>query len=328
MNTDPAGTRSPHLDLADLVAEVTGHATGAQAREHLGSCEHCRAEAARWNLVADGVRGLAAAAPEEAPPAWRRPTGLRALANPRRHPVLVGSAAAALVLLAGAGYGITAALTGPAGADAAPTALTAVSGCASLEQASGTLERVNGSSLVIKAASGQPVTVTTTTATKVSESAAAGALLGDITDGAVGTVLGFSHDGTIAASFVIIADPAQQHPQLPAGLVFVQGTVADASTAGFTVVTSDGARIPVKTSSATIVSATDVSLSQLPVGATIVAVGHGGPGGTLSAAGVAAIFDLPQNTHGQAQTPGNSPSPVPARNCSPASIANALAFGS
>jgi len=24
MNTDPAGTRSPHLDLADLVAEVTG----------------------------------------------------------------------------------------------------------------------------------------------------------------------------------------------------------------------------------------------------------------------------------------------------------------
>ena len=66
MNADSADTRFPHLDLEDLVAEAAGQPVGDRAREHLASCEHCQLEANRWNLVADGVRGLAAAAPEPA----------------------------------------------------------------------------------------------------------------------------------------------------------------------------------------------------------------------------------------------------------------------
>ena len=67
MNADPTDTRYPHLDLGDLIAGAAGQPVGDRAREHLASCEHCQLEANRWNLVADGVRGLAAAAPEDSP---------------------------------------------------------------------------------------------------------------------------------------------------------------------------------------------------------------------------------------------------------------------
>jgi anti-sigma factor RsiW len=105
MNADPPNTRSPHLDLADLIAEVTGQATGdrARVREHLAACEPCHAEATCWNLVADGVRALGTAAPEMAQPAPRQPAGSRVLTGPRRPTTLAASAAAALVLLGGAG---------------------------------------------------------------------------------------------------------------------------------------------------------------------------------------------------------------------------------
>jgi hypothetical protein len=332
MNTGPTDTRSPHLDLADLIAEVNGQPISAQARGHLANCEHCRTEADRWNLVADGVRSLAADAPPAAAPVRPRHAGLRVLVtNPRRRPVLAASAAAALVILAGAGYGVTAALTS---ASSGPV-LTAVTGCASLEQASGTLEQVNGSSLVIKTASGQPVTVTTTARTKVAESAGSGALLGDITNGAVVTVLGPSYDGTVAASSVVIANLAHQELQLPPGMVAVEGTVSDADNAGFTVVASDGTRTPVTTSGETIIAVPNASLGQLPVGATIVAIGSARPDGTLSGAAVAAVFGLPQSgqnaPNGQIQVHVSAhasahPSGQPT-NCSPASIANTLAFG-
>jgi hypothetical protein len=318
MSADPTDTRSPHLDLADLIAEVTGQPIDGRVREHLTRCERCRAEANRWNLVADGVRGLAAAAPQVAQPARPRRAGPRALADPRRRPVLAATAAAVLVLLAGAGYGAAAALT----RHAPGTVLTAVSGCAALEQASGTLEQVNGSSLVIRTANGQPVTLTTTAATKVGEAGASGALLGDITDGASVTVVGPSSDGAIAAFSVIIANPAQQHPQPPPGMVVAKGTVSDVSTLGFTVVTSGGTRVPVTTSSDTVVGVPDASPGQLPAGATILAVGYAGPDGTLSAEGVAAILRLPQGNpqaHGQAH--------VHVKNCSPASIDSALSLG-
>ena len=64
MNAD---TRFPHLDLGDLIAGAAGQQVGDRAREHLAGCEHCQLEANRWNLVADGVRGLAAAAPASSP---------------------------------------------------------------------------------------------------------------------------------------------------------------------------------------------------------------------------------------------------------------------
>jgi hypothetical protein len=375
MNADPTDTQSPHLDLGDLIAEANGQPIGDAAREHLAGCERCRLEASRWILVADGVRGLAAAASEAAAPEAGEPgagepgagepragepgagepravpvaypshpgrpqrVGRRILARPARRALLVaGSAAAAAVLLVGVGIGsglVQVNLSGPS----AETVLTAVSGCAALESANGTLEQVNASSLVIKTASGQPVTVTTTAATEAGEVGASGSLLGDITDGAAVTVSGLSSDGTIAAFFVIVANPAQQHPQPPPGMVIVKGTVADARTAGFTVVTPNATRVPVTTSGHTAVSVLNASLAQFPVGASILAIGSAGPDGTLSAVGVVAILAPPP-----ASAPGGPPGgpalhapvhvqtraqgrQVHVRNCSPASIDEVLAAG-
>ncbi len=313
MNADPTDTRYPHLDLGDLIAGAAGQPIGDRAREHLASCEHCQREANRWNLVAGGVRGLAAAAPETAQPARPRRTGRRVLAGPWRRAMLVaGSAAAALVLLVGVGAAtgyVHVHLSGPG----TETALTAVTGCSQIEQADGTLEQVNGSSLVIKAASGQPVTVTTTATTFVSMS---GALLGDITDGASVMVRGSGSgsDGTIKAAIVTVGQPFSAVN--PPGFVPLQGTVSDASTAGFTLVASSGTRVPVTTSGDTLVVVPHASPGQLQVGATIFAVGHAGPDGTLSAQAVAAVSQLPAGPH-----IGVS---VKVKDCSPSSIEEAL----
>jgi len=285
MNADTRDARSPHVDLADLIAEVTGQPVGDPARQHLTDCEHCRAEANRWNLVAGGIRALAAAAPEAvtreaAQPGRPLQAGARALTASRRRTLLAAGAAAALVLLAG-GYGVTAALTRHTPAPL----LTAVSGCSGLEQARGTLEQVHGTSLVIETASGQPVTVTTTPSTRLSLSGVS--LQGEITDGTPVTVAGFGSGGTIAANLVAIDVPFRL--RLAPGLVTVEGTVADASTAGFTVVTSTGTRVPVTTSGDTVVTVFNPTLDRLPVGATTLAVGHAGPDGTLQAT-IAAVF--------------------------------------
>ncbi|HEY7015699.1 MAG TPA: hypothetical protein VH480_23225 [Streptosporangiaceae bacterium] len=311
MNTGPADTRSPHLDLEDLIAEVTGQPVDGRAREHLARCEHCRAEANRWDLVASGVRGLAAATPEAAPPARPRPTRLPV--GPRRRTVLA-AAAAALVVLGGAGYWATTALT----RHASSTVLTAVSGCSGLELAHGTLERVNGN-LVIKTASGQPVTVTTTPSTKVS---VAGPLRSDITDGASVIALGPRSGGTIAAASVTVglppgpsSGPGALKVTPPPGWGVARGTVADAGTGGFTVVTSGGTRVPVTTSGSTTVVVPRASLGQLEAGVATVAVGHVGPHRMLSA-----ILVL-QQPPGPLQVHIN----VTARGCSPGSLADALA---
>ena len=311
MNTDPADTRSPHLDLGDLIAGAAGQPVGDRAREHLAGCEHCRREATRWTLVADGVRGLAAAAPGTAQPARPRRTRQRVLADPWRRALLVaGSAAAALVLLVGIGAAtglVHVHFSGPG----TQTALTAVIGCTQVEQADGTLEQVTGSSLVIQTASGQPVTVTTTAATFVSMS---GALLGDITDGASVMVRGASSGGTIAAAIVTVGQPFSAVN--PAGYVPIQGTVADVSSTGFTLVTSTGARVPVTTSGDTLVVVPHASPGQLPAGITIFAVGHPGPGGTLAAQAVAAVSQLRSGPHLRVS--------VRVKDCSPSSIIEAL----
>jgi hypothetical protein len=311
MNTDPTDTRHPHLDLGDLIAGAAGQPVGDRAREHLASCEHCQREANRWNLVADGVRSLAADAPETAQPARPRRTRGRVLAGPwRRAIVVAGSAAAALVLLVGVGEAtgfVHVDLSGPG----SQTTLTAVTGCSQLEQTDGTLEQVNGSSLVIKTASGQPVTVTTTATTLVSMS---GPLLSDITNGASVVVRGSESGGTIKAAIVTVGQPFSAVN--PAGFVPVQGTVADASTAGFTLVTSSGTRIPVTTSGDTLVVIPHASPSQLQIGATIFAVGQAGPDGTLSARAVAGVLQLPSGGHIHAS--------FKVKNCSPSSILMAL----
>jgi hypothetical protein len=225
-------------------------------------------------------------------------------------------------------------LSGPS----AQPVLTAVSGCAALESASGTLEQVNGSSLVIKTASGQPLTVTTTASTEAGEVGASGSLLGDVTDGASVTVWGPSSDAAIAAFGVIIANPAQQHVQPPPGMIVVKGTVADASSAGFTVVTADGTRVPVTTSGDTSVSVLNASLGQFPVGASILALGSAGPDGTLSAVGVVAILALPPaappvglpggpQLHAQVHVQTQARGQVHVKNCSPAAVDEVLAAG-
>jgi hypothetical protein len=322
MNAGPADTRSPHLDLEDLIAEVTGQSVDDPARKHLARCEHCRAEASRWDLVAGGIRGLAAALPEAAQPAQPeaaqpaqpeparpaqpRRTRLRVLTGPRRHIVLAAGTAAVLALLVTVGYGAITGLTG----HGSGTALTAVSGCARLEQADGTLEQMNGSSLVIKTASGQPVTVTTTASTLVGMS---GALLSDIKDGASVIVLGRSSGGTIAAAIVTVWPPSRSGgtpPTTPPGSIAVQGTVSDASTAGFTVVTSSGARVRVTTTGGTLVTVRNASLGQLQVGATTFAIGQAGPDGTLSARAVSQVLQLPAGVHINVSVHGCSPSEI------------------
>jgi hypothetical protein len=312
-----ADTRDPHLDLEDLIAGAAGQPVGDRARAHLAGCEHCQLEANRWNLVADGVRDLAAAvphsaaAPQAARPGQPRRTRPRVPAGPWRRVMLVaGSVAAALVLLVGIG-----AMTGYVHVDLSgrgtTAALTAVTGCSQLEQASGTLARVNGSSLVIETASGQPVTVTTTASTFLTTS---GPLLGDISDGASVMVRGYSSGGMIAAAIVTVGQPFSAVN--PTGFVPVQGTVTDATTAGFTLVTSGGTRIRVTTSGDTLVIVPHASPGELPAGAAIVAVGPAGPDRTLAAQGVAAITQL---------GPGNPHLSVSLKDCSPSSITEALA---
>ena len=311
MNTDPADTGYSHLDLEDLIAGAAGQPVGDRAREHLARCEHCQREANRWNLVADGVRSLAAAAPETAQPARPRRTRGRVLAGPWRRTMLVaGSAAAALVLLVGVGIVAGLVHVNLSGPGTGPV-LTAVTGCSQLEQADGTLEQVHGSSLLIKPTSGQPVTVTTTATTFVSMS---GALLGDITDGASVMVRGSGSDGTIKAAIVTVGQPFSAVN--PPGFVPVQGTVSDASTAGFTLVTSSGTRIPVITSGDTLVVIPHASRGQLRAGASNFALGHAGPDGTLSATAVAAVSQLSSGAHIRES--------VKVKDCSPRSIEEAL----
>ena len=321
MNTGPADTSSTHLDLGDLIAEVNGQAIDDRAREHLARCEHCRAEANRWGLVAGGVRGLMAATPEAAQPARPQHTRPRVPAGPRRRTILA-AAAAAVVILGAVGYGVSnfVHITFGTGGTGAGTVLTALSGCTGLELAQGTLERVNGSSLVLKTASGQPVTVTTTPSTLMSVS---GPLRSEIRDGASVMVRGSRSGGTISAAIITVGQPFRAVS--PSGMVPVQGTVSDASAGGFTLVTPDGTRIRVTTSGGTLVVVPHARLSQFRAGATTFAVGHAGPDGTLPAKAVTQVVQLPS------EGPfGLNPVlhvGMHVRSCSPSAIAAALTPG-
>lgn len=323
MNTD-TDTRGAHLDLGDLIAGAAGQPAGGRAAAHLAGCESCQREMDRWSLVAEGVRGLAAAAPQAPQPARPRRTGRRGPAGPWRHALLAaGGAAAALVLLLGAGIAagyvhVHLTLPGTSGPGTGP-ALTAVSGCTGLELASGTLTQVNGTSVVIRTASGKAVTVTTTASTRVT---VAGALRSDITDGASVIVLG-SRSGTAITAASVVVGPAPGGPggngalrvTPPPGWAVVRGTAAGVSAAGFTVVTSGGTRVPVTLTGGTHVVVPRAGLGQLRAGVTTAALGHARPGGTLSAIGVLQQPPGPIQVQFGARVPG----------CSPASITDALA---
>ena len=125
-------------------------------------------------------------------------------------------------------------------------------------------------------------------------------------------VRGYGSDGTIAAAIVTVGQPFSAVN--PPGFVPLQGTVSDAGTAGFTLVTPSGTRVPVTTSGDTLVVVPHASPGQLQAGASIFALGHAGPDGTLSATGVAAVSQLRQGPHLS----------VSVRDCSPSSITEAL----
>ena len=79
--------------------------------------------------------------------------------------------------------------------------------------------------------------------------------------------------------------------------------------------TSSGTRVPVTTSRGTLVIVPHASPGQLQAGATIFAVGHAEPDGTLSATAVAAVSQLPS---GAPRRVGK------VKDCSPSSIDEAL----
>jgi len=305
MNADIS---TPHLDLADLIAEANGEATGNRVRGHLAGCEQCRREADRWSLVAGGVRGLMAATPEVTEPVRPAQPVRRMLATPRRRLML---AAAAAVLVGFAGYGVAnfVSVNGPGTGGTGSTAtLTAVTGCAKLEQATGTLERVDGDSVVIAMAGGKSVTVTTTATTRMN---ASGPLLDAVTDGASVTVAGKGSGGTVAANFVVVGgNPSIEVPDY----TILHGTVSDARTGGIIVVTSTGTRVAVTTSDRTVVAISNAGLAQLRTGARTTAVGYAGPNGTLSAIAVFQPADWLPGAHAE----------VTVKDCSQDSIDHAI----
>jgi len=227
------------------------------------------------------------------------------------HRHLAAAAAAAAVLIGGASYGISAALTGhaPRTATTGPEAavLTSVKGCTGLKQADGTLEQVNGTILVIKTRTGQQVSVTTTAPTMFAMSRVP---LSYITNGTRVVVEGSMSGGTIAAQRVILGRP------LPGVRILkspgtAEGTVMRAGTAGFTLVTASGTRIPVTTSSRTDVATRlrAATVSQLRTGIATTAVGRAGPHRTLSAIEV----DQPSpGLHGKLAPRGCSPTSIQA----------------
>ncbi len=311
MNPGPADIRYPHLDLGDLIAEATGEAVEEdRAREHLAGCQHCQREASRWNLVAEGIRGLAANAPEVTEPVWQRRAPKRAHSSWRRALLAVTSAAAALALLLGVGAAIGVVhvqISGPR----TGAALTTVTGCSQDQEAVGTLERVNGTSLVLQTASGRSVTVSTMASSFVSMS---GPFLSDITDGAQVEVRGENSNGTLQAAIVTVGQPFSAVN--PTGFVPHQGTATDATADGFTLVMSSGARIWVVTSNETLVVVPHASLSQLQTGTPVLAVGNAEAGGTLSAMALAAVSQL--------QSGPRTHVGVKVKDCSSSSIIEAL----
>lgn len=279
-------TTSPHLTLEELTSATS---PGAPAGEHLAACAECAAEAASWAAVAAGIQ-LIAGGPQ--PPSAVLDAVRRAIETDRRgmrRPVLAASAAAATVALAAGGYGLSGAL-GPGGqatpARAQVAADLTATGCSGVDLTKGALKQVIGQELVLTAPNGTAVTVTISASTTILRGIAG--RLGDIADGDHVLVSGLFRGGVIAAGIIAITPSSLPAPSAAAKPGVGQGTVADAVSGGFEVVTASGTRVPVTTSATTRVTITQrASLSQLQTGDGTVAVGAAGPGGTLAASTVA-----------------------------------------
>jgi len=307
MNTD--STR--HLDIEKLLAVVDGTFLDEGAKAHLAICSVCRSDAERWAMVAAGVRHLAAAVPSPTTPSFDQgpldssdpefpsvpQTGVNPVAGRPRRWAFVAAAAAALLVIGGGAYGLTVARGGggarPAtGGRPTPFAagLTAVNGCSTLAGASGLLEQVNGSDLVIKTTDGRSVPITTSSATNIGREGSGS--VDDITNGSPVVVGGTEYNGTIAASTVGVGAIGTQKfltppPPKPSGgskPSLAAGTVTDADTRGFTMVESKGTDVAVTTGSSTwVVTLSAVNVDQLRVGEFTVALGAPTQAGSLAA---------------------------------------------
>jgi hypothetical protein len=231
----------------------------------------------------------------------------------RRVPALAAGLAAGILVVGGAAYGLTAARGGsgsPAGpATAGSAALTAVNGCPGLAALSGTLEQVNGASVVIKVlGTGQLVTVTTSASTQFSRQQTG--TLSDVTDGENVVVSGTGVRGPLAAHMVDVglvlpplppphgrprvrmvpAKGAVPRPGVPRTVIAggpATGTVTDARPGSFTVIYPGGIRVRLTTSrSTTVLMQVGIGLGQLRTGTFTDAVGHLAAHATLAAGAV------------------------------------------
>jgi hypothetical protein len=231
----------------------------------------------------------------------------------RRWQAVTAGAAAAILVAAGISYGLTAWPGGAGHPAAAANKLTAVNGCPGLAAASGMLERVKGSSLVLKTPGGGPATVITSASSTLRRQVTG--TVGDITTGTHVIVAGTGSGGGIAARSIIIGPPPRLHSPPPTHLRHghpshpgprrspvpggrADGKVTDVSTGSFTLLTSGGFHIRVTTSgSTTVYTQATSTVSQLRAGQFTIAVGKARPDGTLAAASVEQGNLIPRFEH-------------------------------
>jgi hypothetical protein len=324
-----------HLGVAELTGLANGAPLGTAAGAHLDSCPDCQAEARSWSVIAAGVRTVMAETPAPAA-AWdgvlaaiggetadsgRPPLAAASPAahRPRRglpgwHPA--AAAAVTVAVLGGGGLGIASTLSpGVRGSGQVMTAALTATSCPSMKLAIGTLTSVSGSTLVLKPVIGPAVRVSTTASTTVTREV--NGTLADVRDGMHVIVSGTGSDGKLTArrigvtpSSLAAKAPALSVPALPLrnfqpapALGLANGTVADATTGGFTVDEAGGTHVHVSTSSSTtVVTLTKVTVAGLRTGGRTVAVGSVTGHNALAASSVEQE-DLPLSQLGPAALP-------------------------
>jgi hypothetical protein len=205
------------------------------------------------------------------------------------------------VALGAGGYGIAVAAGGPG---AAPNGGTVAAGaspsasgggpaatCAGAFQrgAVGTLKSDNGSTLTVQSPDSTTHTVTTTSSTVVTR--VSSGKLTDIANGDKVLVSGSFANNTLTAKSIVSGSgldlgtgAAPDGAARLSGRGFASGTVADTTSSGFTVVTTDGGRVTVAaSSSASVDTVTTISVGALHIGQRVTVAGTPDSSGKISA---------------------------------------------
>jgi hypothetical protein len=334
------------------VEELASGRLGASGREHLRHCADCQQQLREWAATRDAVDLMIS---DSRPPegliddvlaiVTREPINRRARrpasrwrAGRERRARLAAAAAVLVVVAGGAGYGIYDLAGSPGRSLVQPAAVTAVAGCSGLESVTGTLQTIEGSTLVIRSADGSTVRITTAVGTHTIRQQSAS--MAAIRDGEAVIVTGTYSDGSLKAARVGQLSAVPPVPSsADAARILNQGqavgTLADLAAGRFAVVEPGGNRVAVTTSSSTRVIATlPADPARLQIGARTAAVGKAGPNGTL----VASTLDqqaLPLHLVGPPTAPiagapsrpasgtERSRSPLGGLGCDPATVATA-----